>query len=225
MEIKYRDDGKYASVDGFKFTRDDKTGYYLSSKKIGEKRIRLHVYIWEKYNGKIKSGLSIHHIDGNKANNNIDNFILMTNKKHCKHHALEMLASKYDDLIENLNVNARPKASEWHGSEAGKEWHKQHYTKYEDRFRAENEYECLMCGKKFVSKSVNSKFCSNNCKSQHRRKSGIDNVQKICEDCGGTYEANKYQKTKYCPLCKGNFRKRSRRRTSLQYGSKAPSQL
>ena len=61
---------------------------------------------------------------------------------------------------------------------------------------------CEYCNKEFVNTQINSRFCSNKCKSAWRRKSGIDDITKICFKCGKEYIANKYQKTKYCPLCK-----------------------
>ena len=40
---------KYQYFNGLKFTRDDKTGYYLNSTI----RKRMHRYVWEFYNGQI----------------------------------------------------------------------------------------------------------------------------------------------------------------------------
>lgn len=48
---------KYQFFDGKKFTRDDKTGYYLCS--TGDEnnvRKRMHVYVWEYFNGPISKG-------------------------------------------------------------------------------------------------------------------------------------------------------------------------
>ena len=45
MEVKYANDGKTALVDRLRFTRDEKTGYYLSTKPIEGSRKRLHIYI------------------------------------------------------------------------------------------------------------------------------------------------------------------------------------
>ena len=56
---------KYQYFNGLKFTRDDKTGYYLNS--TIEKR--MHRYVWEFYNGPIPKGYDIHHKDEDKANN------------------------------------------------------------------------------------------------------------------------------------------------------------
>jgi hypothetical protein len=67
-------DNKQIEYDGYIFTRDKKSGYYLSAKPIhNDKRIMLHRYVWIKYNGEIPKGYSVHHIDENKENNDIMN--------------------------------------------------------------------------------------------------------------------------------------------------------
>jgi hypothetical protein len=48
--------------------------------RIGQKYE--HRIIWEKHNGKIPSGYIVHHIDGNRINNNIDNLELLPKKQH-----------------------------------------------------------------------------------------------------------------------------------------------
>ena len=114
-------------VDGMKFNKDNKTGYYLSSKNYKGSRIRLHRYIWEKNNGEIPSGYDIHHIDHNKDNNDISNLMLVSSHKHKMIHAKELTEEQRNWYRNNMNKNARPKAIEWHKSNKGKEWHKKQY--------------------------------------------------------------------------------------------------
>lgn len=45
-----------------------------------------HVIVWEKFFGKIPDGYQIHHIDGNKANNDIENLQLVTALEHRRIH-------------------------------------------------------------------------------------------------------------------------------------------
>ena len=71
---------KFVYFDGYKFTRDNKTGYYLNSTI----RQRLHRYVWEFYNGPIPKGYHIHHKDFNKANNDISNLQLLSLEEHEK---------------------------------------------------------------------------------------------------------------------------------------------
>lgn len=185
--------GKYVYFDGLKFTRDDKTGYYLNSTI----RKRLHRYVWEYHHGPIPKGYHIHHMDHNKSNNDISNLELMHGKRHITLHGLERAREHYDEMKENLNVNARPKANEWHGSEVGRAWHKEHYEQMKDKFHAREEKICEQCGTTYQGRPYN-KFCSNKCKAKWRRDSGLDDIEKACEQCGKTFTSNKYGKKRFC---------------------------
>ncbi len=211
---------KFQYFDNRRFTRDDKTGYYLCATASPDgKRRRMHVYVWEYYNGPVPKGYHVHHKDRDKSNNDISNLELMDEFEHESLHGKEYAEEHYDEMIANLNENARPKASEWHGSNKGREWHKKHYEKMKDKLYVQVEYKCDQCGKEFLSTKVGSRFCSNNCRSAWRRASGADNVVKKCEYCGGEYIANKYQKTKYCSVCRYIKHKGMRTSGCLQHGS------
>lgn len=49
----------------------------------------LHRIIWEKHNGEIPEGYQIHHIDGNKLNNDISNLQMLSAEEHTKLHMLK----------------------------------------------------------------------------------------------------------------------------------------
>lgn len=205
--IQYFDDYDLACVDGYSFRRDKKTGYYLSSKPINGRRVRLHVYMWEKENGKTPKGYHIHHADHDKRNNELSNLVLITSREHTKLHGAEMTEEHREKLRKTLVEKARPKASEWHKSEAGREWHKQHGKEtWVDR--KPNTYICTQCGTKFETLKVYHEgantFCSNKCKAAFRRDSGVDDVDVVCAYCGRVFRANKYQKNKYCKDCVNN---------------------
>ena len=74
--IQYYEDGDVAIFDNLVFRRDKKTGYYLNAKT----HKRLHVYVWEHFNGKIPRGCEIHHKDFDKSNNEIGNLQMLTKK-------------------------------------------------------------------------------------------------------------------------------------------------
>lgn len=186
---------KFVWFNGVKFTRDNETGYYLNSTI----RKRLHRYIWEYHNGPIPKGSHIHHIDGDKSNNVIENLMLLGHGEHATLHGNERAEKAYNEMIRNLNENARPKASEWHGSREGKEWHKKHYENTKDKLHIKKIFECKECGLRFkaIDNGLTS-FCSNKCKSKWRRKSGIDDEVRVCSYCGNNYKVNKYKKNKTC---------------------------
>lgn len=192
--IQYIENTNLAYCDGYKFRKDKKSGYWLCSTL----HKRLHRYIYEKYNGKIPEGMQVHHIDHNKDNNEISNLMLLTRKEHDRIHFEEMTEEEKERRRKNLKENAMPKAKEWHKSDEGKEWHKKHYQETKNKLHINQKHRCLNCNKEYESTGVNSKFCSNVCKSQYRRKTGLDNIEKICDNCGKKYISNKYSKTRYC---------------------------
>ena len=196
--IQYFDNGDLACFDGLSFRLDKRTGYYLNAKT----HKRLHVYVWEFYNGEVPAGCHVHHKDMDKRNNEIENLQLLTADEHRAYHARNLSGERIAALRKNMDEVARPKAVEWHKSEAGAIWHKQHYQQMKNKLHVTKTFVCQNCGKEFESTKHEAKFCCNNCKSAARRKSGVDNIEKVCQKCGGVYIANKYQKTKYCPNCK-----------------------
>ena len=203
---------KHLYFEGKMFTRDDNTGYYLCSTKSPDgTRKRMHVYVWEFYNGPVPQGFHIHHIDEDKSNNDISNLELLSEFDHLSLHSQEAVDKNYDKMIRNLNINARPKANEWHSSKDGREWHKRHYDAMKEKLYVPKKFKCEQCGTEFVSTKSGCRFCSNTCKTAWRRNSGVDDITKICVECGGEYTANKYQKTKYCPVCRNRKHSRNRR--------------
>lgn len=186
---------KFQYFNGIKFTRDDKTGYYLNSTI----RKRMHRYVWEFYNGPIPTGYCIHHKDKDKGNNRIENLELMMSGEHTSMHGIERDRRCHDIMCKNLEENAVPKAVEWHKSDAGREWHKQHYQETKDKLHAKTEKTCEYCGKMYsASDNTKSRFCSNKCKSAARRASGIDNEERKCVVCGMKFFVNKYSKVSTC---------------------------
>lgn len=78
--IKFRPHQIY---DGKKFTLRN-TGYY--SLTTGE-RCLMHRYVWEKEKGKIPKGWDIHHINGNKADNSIENLECLPKAEHTRRYS------------------------------------------------------------------------------------------------------------------------------------------
>ena len=193
--IQYFENGDIAIFDGLAFRRDKKTGYYLNAKT----HKRLHVYVWEYFNGEVPKGYHVHHADFNKSNNEPDNLVLLDAKEHMALHGKSWDSARHEKQIKVLIERAIPKAAEWHGSESGRRWHKEHYEQMKDILHQKKVFVCEECGKEFEATDHGSnRFCSNNCKSAARRKSGVDNETRKCEWCGNLFEVNKYAKTRTC---------------------------
>lgn len=200
--VQYFDDGKRAEFNGVTYTRDDRTGYYLSTfKDPSGKRTRLHRDVWAYFNCPVPKGHDVHHIDHDKSNNEPSNLSLMTQSQHRKMHGTEYTTEEYDKVIQNLNENARPAASKWHKSEEGREWHKEHYEEFKDKMHVPRKCICQVCGKEYETLgNGRDKFCSNACKSKWRRDNHLDDVARKCEICGKDFITNKYSKGRFCSL-------------------------
>lgn len=144
--------------------------------------------------------MEVHHIDGDKSNNDISNLKCINVRKHRKYHGQNMSDEHKEKVRQNMN-KAILKAPMWHRSDEGHEWHSQQ-SKEQWKNKKAKKYVCSFCGKGFESlNSYSDKsniFCSNNCKSAFRRKSGVDNETRKCEYCGKEFTVNKYAKTRFC---------------------------
>lgn len=188
---------RYIEYNGYRFY-SDKRGYWIGQVEDG-RFVRLHIYVWENEVGEIPDGYHIHHKDFNPDNNDISNLQLMPKHEHLKYHS--NLQDK-EWARRNLEERARPKAKEWHGSEAGIEWHRKHGKEVAEKLKlATVELVCQHCGKTYsVQRSISegSRFCSNACKSAWRRKVGLDDEERVCAICGKKFFANKYANKKTC---------------------------
>lgn len=183
---------KEQHFNGLRFTRDDRTGYYLNSTI----RERIHRYVWEFHNGKIPVGYEVHHKDHDVANNNIDNLELLSASEHRKYHAkIQGKKNAESGHLERI----RDMTKEWHASEKGSEWHRKHYERTKNKLHAKRNFVCEFCKKEFEAEVTGSnRFCSNKCKSAWRRMSGIDDEKRDCPICGRYFTVNKYSKTRTC---------------------------
>lgn len=204
MTIQYLESGDLAIFDNLSFRRDKKTGYFLNAKT----HKRLHVYVWEYHKGKIPPGYEVHHKDFDKNNNDISNLQLLTKSEHTRLHGKSWTKERYNKQIEMLKEKAVPKASEWHKSDEGKDWHKEHYESMKNKLHKQSTFTCLMCGKSFIGQDTGqNKFCSNACRANYRRKSGVDNETRKCEYCGKEFITNKYSKARTCSRsCRNKIR-------------------
>ena len=201
---------KFLYYKGVKFTRDDKTGYYLNSTI----RERMHRFVWRDHFGDIPDGCDIHHIDGDKSNNDISNLAMLPSEEHHKMHSAQLTEEQRERLRRNMNENARPAACKWHKSDVGREWHKKHYLQMSDNLHRTEDKTCENCGKTYTG-APHSHYCCNACKSAYRRKIKADYIQLICPICGNEYSTNKFAPAMTCGRsCAGELRWRQRRESS-----------
>lgn len=176
---------------GRKFYLDKEKGYWIST---DYPRIRAHVWVWKNHYGDIPKGSHIHHKDENKSNNSIDNLECLKKFDHLSLHARKEENIKRSSEWCN---KIRPLTKAWHASEEGRKWHSDHGVKVWDE-REPFQDTCKYCGAMFTTKTFHQCFCSNNCKSAHRRASKVDSIEFPCETCGKILVKNKYAKRRFC---------------------------
>jgi len=174
-------------LDGIKFY-PTKQGYYLGHQN--GRSIRMHRYVWEKHNGPIPEGFHIHHRDGDKANNTIDNLILIPKEFHLSYHGEKKASSEVAKA--NMEERVRPAEVEWHKSEAAKDFHREHYEQYTREIWLQPITKvCQYCGKEYQTvhaKGTTSKYCSIDCKNKAKNLREHPRITKKCHTCGKEFE-------------------------------------
>lgn len=70
------------------------TGPFKGRRCIGSTANRIYLLEWIVFNGPVPKGYCIHHIDGNKSNDRLDNLQLMTSGEHSTYHHKDLLTEK-----------------------------------------------------------------------------------------------------------------------------------
>lgn len=149
-----------------------KRRYYLSQSRSNEGRRNakgLHVAIWEHHSGRVvPADHEIHHVNG-------DTFDCRPENLECLPRSVHRSLPKSIDMerVQQNLERIRPLASEWHGSEAGIEWHRMHAYRSIKKPGAAKPFSkkpwrtgsCEWCGSAFQAKSERKTLCSNRCQT------------------------------------------------------------
>jgi len=188
---------------GIRFTIGPERKYFSNS---AVKPKSMHCYVWSYYNGEIPKGYDIHHIDGNRYNNDISNLQCIEKHEHRRLHGRNLTDEQRQKRRDNFYIKAKPKAVEWHKSEAGKRWHKEQ-VRYRKDNRREIDNVCQQCGKEFITiANKGRKFCSAACAQKYRRQNGLNDIKAVCCVCGKEFTTDKYRPKKTCSKsCAGRW--------------------
>lgn len=191
------EDSKVIRYGGETYRVQGSCRYFMSDKQTAPERL-LHRRIWIENNGAIPEGYVIHHIDGDRLNNNLENLACVPRGKHLAKHM-----QAYYAVEENKEANrqqlydVRELASEWHGSAEGKEWHSDN-SKAMWKNKTPGTSTCQTCGKVFETWfPTRAKFCSNACE-QKGSYSKHKTEPKVCPCCGKEFLAYRYKPVTYC---------------------------
>ena len=149
-------DDEHQCFNGIVFNRVKSGHYHLTT--------TIHRVIWAYFFGEIPEGCHIHHIDGNPANNCIDNLQLLTREKHMHTHSFHEKTTTY--VCEYCGKTYTSKVSGRHrfcSDKCQSAYYYRHYTE---------ERVCPFCGKTFVAHKWHKvKYCSSICagKAHHQK--------------------------------------------------------
>ena len=95
-------DGRIEKKCGTGYIRpaDNGSGYLqMSVNEDGKsKSTKIHRFIWEAFNGSIPDGMTIDHIDSDKANNRLDNLQLLTHAENISKGNQKFTQSQLDEI-------------------------------------------------------------------------------------------------------------------------------
>lgn len=183
-KVKYFIDDKNRKCALFKGNKyiQEKTGYYVIDnnwRKDLPNSYRLHRAIIEDNIGRrLKRNEIVHHKDGNKENNSINNLEVLDNKEHSSYHGKN--TSILTKIKRSININkAINAATEWHkNSPDSSEMHSKASKKGWNN-RPLYKHICIQCGKEFETKEKICKYCSSQCKNDYKLGYSVLEIESI----------------------------------------------
>lgn len=204
---------RFIEYDGIRFYPDQR-GYWMAKKgPRTERPIRLHVYVWEKFNGPVPKGFHVHHKDRNKDNNEIKNLELMHRTEHLILHGADERIKAINRA--NLNLYSREAAAAWHKSEIGREVGRKNFEVTLRKYVGmKAKKTCVQCGKEYECAYVRrniSRYCSPECKAKYKWATRKTNVPQKCIICGADFFGNDKNHVNTCgPKCRRILTNRTR---------------
>lgn len=201
---KYRIDKEFyiAEDESHIIYRDDRynqsNGYYKCLRNLKKNMpANLHRAVWLNHFGSIPEKHHIHHLDGNRGNNHVENLQCLPAHLHLSRACKTNKWLKSTENLEQLKA-AREKGAEWQKSKEGRECHRRTANKTWKE-KKPSMVKCHYCSKDFEAWFPSrAKYCHRNCRENDRKKSGVENENRQCVICQKYFIINKYCHTKTC---------------------------
>lgn len=142
---------------GKKFWKQ-KDGYWVNGMPIHAQR-----WVWINHYGSIPKGMDIHHIDGDKNNNEIENLEMLSRSEHLKRHWKE---GRFD--LEKRRKQLT-EARKWLQTLEGRK-KQSDISKKVWKTRKRFNLNCIECGKEIITTQPWAKYCSGACGAKFRRR-------------------------------------------------------
>ena len=174
----------------------DKTYYMSSSGHFIRGNCPLHQDIWIYYHGEIPKGYEIHHIDGDKGNNDIYNLQLLTKAEHRRLHLSKPeLKSQFEKVFECEYCHKKFTAVDCGTNRFCSPECKIRFSYREESNQVERI--CAFCGKPFkVYKYQDTKCCSYSCGRKYAVQQHLETAN--CIVCGKEFYRAEKSNKKYC---------------------------
>ena len=167
----------------------------------------LHRAVWEAANGPIPERHEIHHGDGNPSNNDLSNLECLTKGGHRRREAA--MGSFSTEKIKKHLAEIRDKASEWHRSDEGRQWHSEN-SKRAMANRPLLDRTCCVCKAPFQAKHSYAVYCGRACREADRGERPAVHTR-TCEWCKQDF-TTPAAKQRFCGYaCSGKARWAKRR--------------
>ena len=203
-------DDKHQSFDGIIYAERQGKHFFANQS--------IHRAVWQYYNGEIPYDHVIHHVDGNKANNSINNLHCLTSSEHQILHKVTM-AETSEKICRYCGENFLSKGTSDFCSERCRQ-----HAAYEDKENWATRV-CPVCGAEFSCyKFSKQTFCSNKCGVSARVQKQLAEKERrtiTCENCGKEVSAAEAYSSRFCcESCRGFYRQKTQReqRVCLECG-------
>ena len=178
-------DETHQKFDGFVYG-ETKSGHYMTGQSI-------HRALWIYANGEIPDGYHIHHIDGNAANNTLENLQLLSLCEHSKlHDSLNKSKSPQSFICEHcgrtFTVVSNGKKRRYCSTECMRQADKINQHKWTKI--------CAWCGKEFKTRFESQKFCCHSCHMTERYAN--QKKEMVCPICGKVFTVKPSEKRETC---------------------------
>lgn len=179
----------YRTYFGKRFYKNSK-GYWHNPMPI-----HAHRWVWINHHGAIPEKMDIHHIDGNKDNNEIENLEMISRSDHLKRHWQEGrfdLDQRRKQLAEARTWLRTPEGRKTQSQNTKNSWEKR---KLEP---PQWEIQCKGCGTNFKTRQKWAKWCNQACFRKWKWKNKISFVDKKCWICGNVFFNHKFSRVRTC---------------------------
>jgi hypothetical protein len=161
--------------------------------------IHAHRWVWINHFGAIPQGMDIHHKDGDKSNNEIENLEMLSRSDHLKRHWQEGrfdLDQRRIQLAEARKWLSIPQGRKKQSEDAKEGW----------KNRKQVAYQCKGCNKDKFTYQKKSDFCSDACRSRWKRQNKPNPIEIICLVCKDPFIKDKSDKKLICSRnCSGKM--------------------